>query len=107
MLPLGDPTTIFDLFLRQGNSTGPGKDPHRDTAPAKPVVEPPQNDQAVLERSWKTWLIEDSNGLTAVDAGGLVIQDKGIQFLVGGGRVSGELSIDPGKEPKEIDVKFT
>jgi uncharacterized protein (TIGR03067 family) len=88
-------------------STGPGKDPQRDTAPAKPVVEPSQNDQAALERSWKTWLIEDSNGLTAVDAGGLVIQDKGIQFLVGGGRVSGELSIDPGKEPKEIEVKFT
>jgi uncharacterized protein (TIGR03067 family) len=90
--------------------------PPAEKPPAEkpPVVERPANggakdDQAALEHRWRAWRAEDSKGIDASPGDGMVIQGKDIQFLWGGNNKgsTATFTIDPTKEPKEIDVLFT
>jgi uncharacterized protein (TIGR03067 family) len=92
----------------------------RDTGPDKaPAEKPPvgerpadggaQSDQAALEHRWRAWRTEDSKGIDASVSDGMAIEGKDIQFFWGGNNkgATATFTIDPTKEPKEIDVLYT
>jgi uncharacterized protein (TIGR03067 family) len=92
----------------------------RDTRTGMPPAEKPpvgerpagggaQNELAAFEHRWRAWRAEDSKGIDASPGDGLVIQGQDIQFLWGGNNKgsTATFTIDPAKEPKEIDVFFT
>jgi uncharacterized protein (TIGR03067 family) len=91
-----------------------------DTRKAKvPVEKPPVgerpaeggagNDLKDFEHRWRAWRTEDHKGIDASPGDGMVIQGKDIQFLWGGNNKgsTGTFTIDPTKEPKEINVLYT
>src|SRR5262245_32165524 len=60
----------------------------------------------LLQGRWNVWRIENSNGLVADNADAILIEGAEIQYL-NGGTTRGTLckfTIDPTKDPKEIDV---
>jgi uncharacterized protein (TIGR03067 family) len=91
---------------RRGD-TGPAKPP--DKPPADPPKDPARTDQAALQHTWRAWRTENDNRITADPSDGMVIDGKDIQFLWGGNNkgATATFTLDPTKEPKEIDVLFT
>jgi uncharacterized protein (TIGR03067 family) len=92
----------------------------RETAPAKPpadkppVPDPakeggPQNDLAALQQTWRAWRAEDSRGIDAAPGDGMVIEGNTIQFLWAGNNngATATFTLDPAKEPKQINVDYT
>jgi uncharacterized protein (TIGR03067 family) len=62
-----------------------------------------------FENRWRVWRIENKDGIVADAGDGMLIEGDAIQFLWGGNNLGAraKFTIDPAKDPKEIDVKFT
>jgi uncharacterized protein (TIGR03067 family) len=69
----------------------------------------PKDDAKLLTAKWKVWRIENSNGIVADGTDALVIDGAQMKYLNGGSApgTEGKLSIDPSKDPKELDFEIT
>jgi uncharacterized protein (TIGR03067 family) len=66
------------------------------------------DDAKLFDGKWKVWRSEFAKGIDADSGDGMVIDGTGVQFLWGGNNkgARGKFTIDPSKDPKEIDVEY-
>jgi uncharacterized protein (TIGR03067 family) len=69
----------------------------------------PKDDAKLLAGKWKLWRIENGNGIVADSTDALLIDGAQMQYLNGGTAkgTEGKLTINPTKDPKEIDFEIT
>jgi uncharacterized protein (TIGR03067 family) len=69
----------------------------------------PKQEMKLFEGKWKIWRSTQDGRIDAGSGDGMLIEGNDIQFLWGGNNkgATAKFSVDPAKEPKEIELRFT
>jgi len=69
----------------------------------------PKQEAKLFEGRWRIWRSVEDGKIDASSGAGMVIEGNDIQFLWGGNNkgATAKFTVDPTKDPREIDVRFT